>query len=96
MDGIGHGGWISDSPAQGDRLVEAVRGLRREVADIGRLEKLPCPTAMRGVVVPTVGKQDCNRKGSESAVSGRVRSESLQVCVPACVPVVNEMEHYVR
>ena len=53
MDGIGHGGWISDSPAQGDRLVEAVRGLRREVADIGRLEKLPCPTAMRGVVVPT-------------------------------------------
>ena len=55
MDGIGHGGWIEDDPAQGDRLVAAVRDLRREVANIGRLEELPRrgAEAFRGVVTPT-------------------------------------------
>jgi len=58
MAGIGHGGWIEDDPAQGDRLV-AVQDLRRQVSNIGRLEGVPRlgAEAVRGVVTPTRGLQ---------------------------------------
>ena len=39
-EGVDAGGWIDDDPAQGDRLVAAVRNLRSEVANRRRLEEL--------------------------------------------------------
>ena len=40
MEGIGHGGWIEDSKGNRAALVAAVRTLRRDVANLGRLERL--------------------------------------------------------
>ena len=38
MEGIGHGGWIEDDKGNRAALVAAVRTLRRDVANLGRLE----------------------------------------------------------
>ena len=40
MEGIGHGGWIDESKENRAALVVAVRTLRQDVANLGRLERL--------------------------------------------------------
>ena len=78
MEGIGHGGWIEDDPTQGDRLVAAVRSLRSEVANLGRLEELVPRLGgqgFRGVVVPTrlAGDARVRRTARGSERSGAAR-----------------------